>query len=81
MSRSIALPYKPTNPRSIRGARKRGWHVIKVDLQSLRERTSWMGLNIWCDVACSGYWVSSFGLRELAFENSADATMFKLKWG
>jgi hypothetical protein len=80
MSRNLGLPYKPTNPRTVRGAKKRGWIVIDVDLKYVKD-TSWLGLNIWCDRQMSGYWVSSFMLREFAFENGKDAMLFKLKWG
>jgi len=80
MSRNLGLPYKPTNPRSVRGAKKRGWTVISVDLKYVKD-TSWLGLNIWCDRQMGGYWVSSFMLREFAFEDGKDAVAFKLKWG
>ena len=81
MARSLYLPYRPTNPRSVRGARKRGWHVVQVDLGKLQDRASWLGLSIWCERAMSSYWVNSFTLREFAFESGADALAFKLKWG
>jgi hypothetical protein len=80
MSRSLHLPYKSTNPRSIRGAKKRGWHMVKVN-NNYVERTSWVGLNIWCECSTSGYWIGSFHYREFAFESGADATAFQLKWG
>jgi hypothetical protein len=41
----------------------------------------WLGLSLWCETHCSGYWVSSYDLAEFAFEKPADATLFKLKWG
>ena len=80
MSRNLGLPYKATNPRSVRGAKKRGWTVISVDLNYVKN-CSWLGLNIWCDHQMGGYWVSSFMLREFAFEDGKDAVAFKLKWG
>ena len=80
MSRSYSLPYKASNPRSVRGARKRGWYVIKADKAKWKESCSWMGLNIWAEQACSGYWVASWHNNEFAFENGADAMIFKLKW-
>lgn len=80
MSRNLSLPYNPTNPRTVRGAKKRGWTVISVDLKYVKD-TSWLGLNIWCDRQMSGHFVSSFMLREFAFEKGKDATAFKLKWG
>lgn len=80
MSRSLYLPYRSSNPRSVRGARKRGWTVVQPD-PTRAEHTSWLGLNIWCEQVMSGYWISSFRLREFAFEKQSDALMFKLKWG
>ena len=80
MGRSLYLPYRASNPRSIRGAKKRGWTVIRAG-NNYPERSSWLGLNIWCEANSSGYWISSFHYREFAFEHSQDAVMFKLKWG
>ena len=80
MAHSLYLPYKPTNPRSIRGAKKRGWYVMRPNPNYV-ERSSWMGLNIWCERSLSGYWVSSFHHREFAFEKGTDALAFQLKWG
>jgi hypothetical protein len=80
MSRSLSKPYVATNPRSVRGAKKRGWHVVKPNPNYV-ERASWVGLNIWCERMAGGYWVASFHHREFAFESGADAMMFKLKWG
>lgn len=81
MARNLGLPYRPTNPRSVRGARKRGWTVVKVDMRKIDDRVSWVGLCIWCERAMAGYWVNSFFHREFAFESGADATAFQLKWG
>lgn len=81
MSRSLGLPYQATNPRTVRGARKRGWHVVRINLSKIEDRVSWMGLCIWAEAALSSYWVASFHLREFAFESGADATAFQLKWG
>lgn len=80
MARSLYLPYRASNPRTIRGAKKRGWHVVRIQ-NNYVEKTSWMGLNIWCERTAGSYWLSSFGLREFAFESGADALAFKLKWG
>lgn len=80
MSRGLYLPYKSTNPRTIRGAKKRGWYVVKPNPNYV-ERASWMGLNIWCDRTMGGYWLSSFHFREFAFEKGADAVAFQMKWG
>lgn len=80
MSRCLHLPYKPTNPRTIRGAKKRGWYVIRPNPNYV-ERASWMGLNVWCERSLGGYWVSSFIHRKFAFESGADAVAFQIKWG
>lgn len=80
MSRSLYLPYKSSNPRTVRGAKKRGWTVIKPNPNYV-ERITWLGLNIWCERGSAGYWVSSFSLREFAFEKGSDALAFQIKWG
>jgi hypothetical protein len=82
MAHCLNLPYKRNNPRSVRGAVKRGWHVVEVDLSKLRSErdVSWMGLCIWVDRNPSGYWVASHWLKQFAFESGADAVAFKLKW-
>lgn len=77
--RSLSLPYRAANPRSVRGARRRGWVTLKPKSNYV-ETASWLGLNIWCERNCSGYWVSSFQCREFAFERSVDATAFGLRW-
>ena len=83
MSRCLKLPYKPHNPRSVRGAVRRGWHVVDIDLLKLsRERNiSWLALCMWIERSLGGYWVASRWLRQFAFESGADAMAFKLKWG
>ena len=84
MSRNLGLPYKSTNPRSVRGAKKRGWTVIDVDLDvnsNYVKNVSWLGLTLRCESQLGGYWVSSFMNREFAFEDGRDAVAFKLKWG
>ena len=80
MARSLYLPYRPTNPRTIRGAKKRGWYVVCVRNDYVKD-ASWTGLNIWCEANAAGYWLSSFHYREFAFEKASDALLFKLKWG
>ena len=80
MSRSLYLPYKPSNPRSIRGAKKRGWTVVQAR-NGWEARASWMGLCIWCESSMSGYWVASFPYRQFAFERGAGALAFQMKWG
>jgi hypothetical protein len=82
MAHCLNLPYKRNNPRSVRGARKRGWHVVDIDLGKLRNErdVSWMALCMWADSGPSGYWVASHWLHQFAFESGADAVAFKLKW-
>ena len=80
MSRSLYLPYRPSNPRTVRGAKKRGWQTVRPALNYV-EKVSWMGLCIWCERSSAGYWISSFQNREFAFERGADALAFQMKWG
>ena len=78
MARCLHLPYKPHNPRSVRGAVKRGWYVVDVDLR--KRDVSWMTLCLWAERGLGGYWVASHWLKQFAFESGADAVAFKLKW-
>jgi len=80
MSRSLSKPYNPTNPRSVRGAKKRGWTVVQAR-NGWEAKASWLGLCIWCERSTAGYWVASFLHRQFAFESGADALAFQLKWG
>lgn len=82
MAHCLNLPYKRNNPRTVRGAVKRGWHVVDVDLRKLgNERNiSWMTLCLWAECGLGGYWVASHWLKQFAFESGADAVAFKLKW-
>ena len=79
MARCLNLPYKPHNPRSVRGAVKRGWYVVDVDLR--KRDVSWMVLCVWAERGLGGYWVASHWLKQFAFESGADAVAFQLKWG
>ena len=84
MSRNFGLPYRASNPRSLRGAKKRGWTPVRCGTAGFKNgdvKLSWMGLNIWADSHCRGYWVSSFFHGEFAFEDPVDATAFAMKWG
>jgi len=78
VARCLHLPYKPHNPRSVRGAVKRGWYVVDVDLR--KRDVSWMTLCLWAERGLGGYWVASHWLKQFAFESGADAVAFKLKW-
>lgn len=79
MARCLNLPYKSHNPRSVRGAVKRGWHVVEIDLR--KRDVSWLTLCLWSERGLGGYWVASHYLKQFAFESGADAVAFKLKWG
>ena len=79
MARCLNLPFKPHNPRSVRGAVKRGWYVVDVDLR--KRDVSWMTLCLWAERGLGGYWVASHWLKQFAFESGADAVAFQLKWG
>lgn len=80
MARSLSLPFKSTNPRTVRGAKKRGWTIL-TPRSNYVEKASWTGLCIWCDRNSGGYWVASFYRSEFAFEKASDALAFQLKWG
>lgn len=80
MGRNLGLPYRADNPRTVRGAKKRGWTVVAANPNHV-EKTSWLGLCIWADASLKGYWVCSFFRREFAFEQGSDALAFQLKWG
>jgi hypothetical protein len=74
-------PYKNTNPRTVRGARKKGWHVVAVPRDILdKHNTSWLGLEMWTAHKTRGNFVTSFMNREFAFEDTADASWFTMKW-
>ncbi len=77
----INRPYKNTNPRTVRGARKKGWYVVTVPSNTLeKHNVSWMGLEMWTIRQTKGNFVTSFMLREFAFEATEDASWFTMKW-
>ena len=65
------------NPRSVRGARRRGWTVIEP---KPTEDASYLGLQIWTDRNDKGKYVSSFMPTKFAFELERDANWFALRW-
>jgi hypothetical protein len=74
-------PYRKTNPRTIRGARRKGWYVVSVPDNIMEKfNTSWMGLEMWAVHKTKGNFVTSFMLREFAFEKTEDASWFTMKW-
>jgi hypothetical protein len=54
--------------------------ITEQAAKQLSKNMLWMSLNRWCEKHCEGYWISSHYLVEFAFEKSADATLFQLKW-
>jgi hypothetical protein len=74
--------WRRTNPRSVRGAVRRGWHLVDLTGVSLAEKfnVSYLGLQIWSDRNMAGRYVSSFNPTKFAFEDPSDALIFKLKY-
>lgn len=71
-----------TLPKSVRGAERRGYHIVELPLSNLNDRqTSWLGVNIWCTRQVKGHFVSRFHPDyKFAFQNEQDAVWFRLKW-
>ena len=77
----INRPYRKNNPRSVRGARRSGWHVIEVSNAMLSQRqSSWMGMELWATKHLQHNFVGSWSLGQVAIESEADASMFVLTW-
>jgi hypothetical protein len=76
----VNRPYRKTNPRTVRGARKKGWHIVKVPNNFIEKNVSWLGLVIWSTHQTKGNFVNNFALREFAFESTDDASWFTMKW-
>lgn len=73
--------YKKTNPRSVRGAHKKGWHIVQLPTNTLEKfNISWAGLEIWAIRQANGNFVTCFPARKFAFENIEDASWFTMKW-
>lgn len=66
-------------PRSVRGAVRRGWTVIRPEGFKDRD-TSWLGIRIWTDKNAHGHYVCSYSTCEFAFELEKDAAWFALRW-
>ena len=72
---------KRTLPRTVRGAVKKGWHVVTLPRNTLeKHNVSWLGLDIWAVKQSQGWHVSSFANRQFAFEKLEDASWFTMKW-
>lgn len=65
------------DPRSVRGAEKRGWKIVEV---KHRNDVSYLGLIIWTDRSAKGKYISSFSPTRFAFELDGDAAWFALRW-
>lgn len=66
-------------PRDVRGAQRRGWHVIELDAEK-RMDVSYLSLLFWTDRHAKGRVVSSYSPTKFAFEKEEDASWFVLKW-
>lgn len=66
-------------PRSVRGAKRRGWTMIEPKNYA-DKNVSYLGLQIWTDRNAKGKYVSSFEPTKFAFELDRDASWFALKW-
>jgi hypothetical protein len=80
--RGLNLPYKKNNPRTVRGALRRGWYEVKVpDNYVEKLGLSFVGLQIYAGKQSKGHHVSQFLPRpRFAFESIDDAAFFTLKW-
>jgi len=74
--------YRRTNPRSVRGAVRRNWHLVDLSNTNYVEKTntSYVGLQIWATRNSVGRYVSSFMPTKFAFENPQDAMLFTLRF-
>lgn len=68
---------RKNNPRTVRGAQRRGWTVIEP---KPTQDASYLGLRVWADRNVKGKYVSSFMPTKFAFELEQDATWFALCW-
>jgi hypothetical protein len=70
-------PYKSSNPRTVRGATRKGWHVVEVPRDfGEKHKLSWLGVGMWASRHTRGYFVDSFATRQFAFELEEDASRF-----
>jgi hypothetical protein len=71
------------NPSSIKSAKKRGWHVVKIRSARVFDRT-WLGLLITVDRLTLGPYISEYdghGGGWLAFQQTGDAAVVAIKFG
>lgn len=77
----VTKVYRRTNPKTVRGAKKKGWHVVDVPNRYLENHNvSWMGLEMWACHKTKGNFVTCFPNRQFAFELVEDASWFTMKW-
>lgn len=76
------MPYKKNNPRSVRGAIRRGWYAVGVpDNYTEKLGLSFLGLQISADQQSKGHYVCQYLPKpRFAFESIEDAAWFTLKW-
>lgn len=70
-----------SKPRTIRGAIKRGWPVVRI---LGREGISYVGIMLAIDRSICGRYVQRYdtmGGGWFAFEEPADAVLVQMKWG
>jgi hypothetical protein len=72
---------KRKRPRSVRGAVRRGWHLVSIP--SFKDIT-YTGLQLYCASYVKGHWVSNFDPlgrdNKFAFEQESDALWFTMKF-
>ena len=73
--------YRRTDPRSIRGAKRRGWPTLSVPKNYIeKNNVSWVGIMLWCDSKLKGRYVQDFQTHRFSFELQEDASWFAMKW-
>jgi hypothetical protein len=69
--------YKKSNPRTVRGAARQGWHIVDVpNLYHSRHNLSWLGVSLWTSANSNGYFIDNFATKQFAFERDEDASKF-----
>jgi len=68
-------------PRSINGARKRGWHIVRIPS---RKDLSWVGIMITIDRMITGHRLFLYDMQGggfAALENETDASKVQFQFG
>lgn len=77
----VITPGPRTNPRTINGAVKKGWHVVDVPRNYiLSHNVSWLGLELWLTQYSNSYFISDFSQYQFAFKEAEDASKFLFHW-